>query len=454
MRTRRLVLVTLSGVRIHDPELLRLGLTLPGFVERSRVIASLPTLSLLVLAALTPPHWQVEMREWDGFGDADVDALAASAPDLVAISALTARILEAYAVADRLRARGIRVVLGGLHVTALPDEAIAHADAIVVGEAEEVWPGLLADCEAGRLQPRYRASTPARLEQAPIPRYDLLDPARYNRITLQTARGCPLHCDFCAASRTLGPYRLKPMERVRAELEAILAIWPRPFLELADDNTFVNKRWSRELVRLLAEYPVKWFTETDLSVADDEELLDALADARCAQLLIGLESANPGSLRGIEAADWKYRQFEGSLRRVARIQERGISVNGCFVLGFDEDDTGAFDRTLEFVRASGLAEVQITLLTPFPGTDLHRRLAREGRLLREVYWDRCTLFDVTYRPARMGVEELEQGFRRLMTEIYRPEAAAGRRRAFAGCVRRARRPGPGEPPTPERPASA
>ncbi len=427
----------MSGVRVRDQELLRLGMTLPGFVERSRVIASLPSLGLLAIAATTPAHWEVAYRE------ADEAPAVEGRYDLVAISSLSARILETYALADRLRAAGTKIVLGGLHVSALPREAMEHADAVVQGEGEAVWPTLLRDFEEGRLRPLYSSFDPAarafRLEDAPTPRYDLLDPSRYNRLPLQTTRGCPLDCSFCAASRLISPYRKKPIDQVRRELEAILAIWPRPFIELADDNTFVDKRWGRELARLLSAYPVRWFTETDLSVADDEELLDLLADSGCAQLLIGLESARHESLRGVDGRDWKHSRWEEYAERVRRIQSRGISVNGCFVLGFDGDDTGVFERTLEFVREMGLAEVQVTILTPFPGTSLHEKLAREGRLLSPVYWDRCTLFDTTYRPAGMGVDELEGGFRGLMVKLYSSEETARRKRLFRACVRAARR---------------
>ena len=427
----------MSGVRVRDQELLRLGMTLPGFVERGRVIASLPSLGLLTIAGCTPSHWEVVYREADEAPEVE------GRYDLVAISSLSARILEAYALADRLRAAGTKVVLGGLHVSALPREAMAHADAVVQGEGEAVWPTLLRDLEEGSLRPLYSSFDPSnrafRIEDAPIPRYDLLDPSRYNRLPLQTTRGCPLDCSFCAASRLISPYRRKPIERIRREMEAILAIWPRPFIELADDNTFVDKRWGKELSRLLAAYPVRWFTETDLSVAADEELLDLLADSGCAQLLIGLESARRESLRGVDGRDWKHSRWEEYAEKIGRIQSRGISVNGCFVLGFDGDDAGVFERTREFVREIGLAEVQVTILTPFPGTALYDQMEREGRLLSPVYWDRCTLFDLTFRPSGMGVDELERGFRNLMVELYGAEEVARRKRLFRGCVRAARR---------------
>jgi len=433
----RVLLLAMSGVRVQDRELMALGLTLPGFVERSEVIASLPSLGLLTVGALCPDDWEVAYREFDGGAiEALVDDVVAGGFGVVAISSLTARILEAYAVAQRLRAAGVRVVLGGLHATAMPDEAECFVDAVVVGEGESCWPEVVSDLQNNRLRPRYVSSRTAdTFRSPPLPRYDLLDPGRYNRITIQTTRGCPLHCHFCGASRLLSPFRKKAINWVRRDLEAILDRWPRPFLELADDNTFVDKSWGRDLARLLAEYPVRWFTETDISVAEDEELLAGLANSGCAQILIGLESARPSSLAGIEARDWKRRQFDDYAEKVMRIQNYGISVNGCFILGFDTDDEEIFKETLAFVDLLNLAEVQVTLLTAFPGTALTASLRREGRLMPEPFWDRCTLFDLTFEPAGMSAAALRDGFRWLMGEIYSAERVEGRRRIFRECAR-------------------
>ncbi|XXF78472.1 cobalamin-dependent protein [Myxococcaceae bacterium GXIMD 01537] len=440
-RTRRLLLLAMSGVRVRNERLRALGLTLPGFVERGNVIASLPSLGLLTLASHTPEHWEVEYRELDALDEAALAAIEAGCFDLVALSALSARILEAYAVADRLRASGTRVVLGGLHVSALPQEALGHADAVVQGEGEAVWARLLEDFEEGRLAPLYSSRGERQgfhLSEARVPRYDLLELSRYNRLTLQTTRGCPLDCAFCGASRTLSSYKLKPLAQVRRELEAILALWPRPFIELADDNTFASRGWSRELAALFAGYDVRWFTETDISVADDERLLELLAESGCAQLLIGLESTAPAALRGVDARDWKARRAESYLEKVRRIQSYGIAVNGCFIFGLDGDEEDCFERTRVFVEESGLCDVQITLLTPFPGTALHRALREEGRLLREVYWDACTLFDVTFRPRRLSPEALTQGFEELMVSLYSPEATTRRRARWRDCLRQGR----------------
>jgi radical SAM superfamily enzyme YgiQ (UPF0313 family) len=427
--------IAMSGVRVKDDELLRLGMTLPGFVERSEVIASLPSLSLLTLAAHNLGNWDSRYIDVDEVTDNVKKELLAIDADLIAISTFTARAYDTYNLSDYLMKSGACVVLGGLHVSVLPNEAKSHANAIVVGQAEIVWPNLLRDYESGNLQKIYNQSEyqSYSIKNSKIPRYDLIDISKYNRITIQTSRGCPLNCTFCAASKLISPYQLKPIDHIERELETIFKIWNRPFIELADDNTFVNKKWSKDLLRLFRKYPMKWFTESDISIADDTELLELLAESNCAQVLIGLESASPESLSGIEANDWKRRQFDSYMEKIEKIQSYGISVNGCFILGLDSDELSSFEITDQFIKDSNLSEVQITILTPFPGTVLYDKLKAENRLLKDIFWDECTLFDVTFHPKNFSSDELRDGFHRLMRSVYSDERVAQRKRIFKNC---------------------
>jgi radical SAM superfamily enzyme YgiQ (UPF0313 family) len=322
-----------------------------------------------------------------------------------------------------LRRRGLRVVLGGLHATVLPDEAARHADAVVVGEGEEVWGSVLRDAEAGLLAPRYQARGPCDLGHAPVPRFDLLGTQRPARFTLQTQRGCPLACEFCGASRMLGPFREKPVERIALELAALRELAHEPLLELADDNTFAGRRDAGPLLDLLRDSGARWFTEVDWRIGERPELVAALGEAGCVQVLVGIESlATRFGGMGAKAAG-RARVLDA----IERIQEHGVAVLACFVVGGDEDERSTLDELAGFLEEAPFADVQLTVLTPFPGTALFARLQREGRLLEHRDWSHYTLFDVTFRPARMGPEELERGFRELVASVHRPEAA--RRRA-------------------------
>ena len=422
--------IAMSGVRAHNSALTELGLTLPGFVERNKIIASLPSLGLLTLAGMTPDDFDFEYLEVP-----DIKALKGLPGDfdMVAISSFSAQIKEAYELADRYRAVGTKVVLGGLHVSAVPQEAAQHADSVVLGEGEPLWPMLISDLRQGRLQSVYDSrGSSFDLSDAPMPAYHLLEIDKYNRLTVQTQRGCPWRCDFCAASIRISPiYKLKPVEKVIAEIRQIKEIWPNPFIEFADDNSFVIKTHSKKLLRALVKEQIRWFTETDVSVAEDDELLNLMRESGCAQVLIGFESPSLGGLNGLEErANWKAKQFDRYSRAIARIQDHGITVNGCFILGLDGTGTESFDDVWNFVRESGLYEVQITILTPFPGTPLYDRLKKAGRLLREDAWELCTLFDVNFKPTHMSVSELESGFRDLAEKLYSADATKERKEDY------------------------
>jgi len=432
-------LIAMSGVRAHNKDLTELGLTLPGFVERNETIASLPSLGLLTLAGMTSDDFDVEYLEVP-----NIEALTGLLGDfdVVAISSFSAQIKEAYRLADGYRTIGTKVVLGGLHVSAVPDEATRHADSVVLGEGEPIWPMLVSDLRQGQLKSIYDARRKSfDLADAPMPAFHLLDINKYNRLTVQTQRGCPWRCDFCAASIRIAPtYKIKPVHKVIAEIQRIKEIWRHPFIEFADDNTFVNKTHSKNLLRALIKERVRWFTETDVSVAEDDELLHLMCESGCAQVLIGFESPSLIGLNGLEQrTNWKAKQLDRYSRAIARIQDHGITVNGCFILGLDGTGRESFDDVWEFACKSGLYEVQITILTPFPGTPLYNRLKKEGRLLRETAWEFCTLFDVNFRPTDMSVSELESGFRNLAEKLYSGDVTKERREGFRERWRTSRR---------------
>ncbi|HEY7727820.1 MAG TPA: radical SAM protein [Candidatus Eisenbacteria bacterium] len=430
-------LIALSGIRAVDPKIMEAGLTLPGFVERRKVVASLPSLSLLTLAALTPRDLDVEYRE---IQDLRTEPGPLPEYDLVALSSYSAQIGDAYRVAESYVARGTPVVMGGLHVSVLPEEARAHGATAVVGEGELLWPRVLEDFRQGALRPEYRAEPGVQLDlaDAPLPRYELLEIDRYNRLTVQTSRGCPHRCTFCASSILIAPrYRVKPVERILGEIRRIKEIWPHPFIEFADDNGFVHRGHAKRLLQALRDEGIHWFTETDLSIAEDPELLTLMRESGCRQVLIGLESPEPLGLQGLETRrNWKLRRLSEYEAAIRRIQSHGVTVNGCFILGLDGQTESIFDAVEEFVERSGLYEVQITVLTPFPGTPLYEQLRRAGRLLGERAWEKCTLFDVNFVPTGMSSERLERGLLELSQRLYSREAVDRRRERFVRGLRR------------------
>jgi radical SAM superfamily enzyme YgiQ (UPF0313 family) len=422
--------IAMSGLRAWNSEITEAGLTMPGFLERSQSIASLPSLGLLTLAGMTPDAFDVSYHEVE-----DIKMLG-EVPDcdIAAISSYSAQMKDAYELSDRYRANGVRTVLGGLHVTAVPDEAIEYADAVVVGEGELGWADLTADLEAGRplraiYGPQGREFD---LADSPMPRFDLLEVEKYNRLTVQTQRGCPWRCEFCAASIRLTPkYKVKPVERIMSEIGEIRRHWPNPFVEFADDNTFVDRPHSKELLRAMAPERLRWFTETDISIADDPELLELMRISGCAEVLIGLESPSARGVDGVEQRrNWKLTRFDDYKDAIDRIQSHGIAVNGCFVMGLDGDGPEVFGAIERFVKESGQFDAQITVMTPFPGTPLYERLRREGRLIEEGAWEKCTLFDVNHRPLGMSPETLHREGLALGLRLYTDQERAARAKRF------------------------
>ncbi len=420
----------MNGIRANDKELLRLGLNLPGFVERSRAIASLPSLGLLTLGALTPAEHEQTYIEIPDINEMQVSL---HGYDLAAISCFSAQIDEAYQLADQLRKAGTKVVMGGNHVSSETQEALEHADCVMIGEGELFWQAMLSDAQSGCLKETYGSMFGNfNLKDSPLPAYRLLDPARYNRVTLQTSRGCPMRCEFCASSVLYTRrYKQKPKELVIAEIRQLKSIFTRPFIEFVDDNAFVDKRYWKELLPEIAEEQVRWFAETDVSVADDPEMLEAMRIAGCKQVLIGFESPIEEGLNGLELnSNWKAKRWKKYKKAIHRIQSHGIRVIACFMVGLDGQGREIFPAILQFVREALPFDVQITVPTAFPGTPYYRRLLAEERLIEPRAWSKCTLFDVNFKPTHMTADELSSGFRALGVELYGDEMMKHRRDGF------------------------
>ena len=428
-------LIAMSGMQCQDKELAALGLSLPGFLDRGKAIASLPSLALLTLAGLTPREHEITYLEVPDL--ADVIGLPGEF-DLVAISSYSAQIMQAYELCDRYRAVNIPVVIGGPHVSMLPMEAAKHADAVAIGEGEPIWGEILKDAELGQLKQFYGSQFSAfSMEDAPMPAFHLLEPARYNRLLVQTSRGCPHRCEFCASSILISKrYKQKPIHKVLNEIDAILEIWKRPFVEFADDNTFINREYWYELLPELRKRGIRWFAETDISVADDARLLSLMRDAGCCEVLIGLESPSLKAMDGLEMqANWKYKTWHSYKRAIDFIQVHGIRVIGCFVLGLDGQQPEVAKDLVSFTEELNLFDVQVTIQTAFPGTPLYARMQQDGRILEPENWSKCTLFDVNFQPADMSVSQLRNSFIELVELLYDQESTRIRRSRFRANLR-------------------
>lgn len=368
-----------------------------------------PPLNLITLAAMTPPQHEVTILD-ESLTDLDFNEKY----DLVGISAMTALAPRAYEIADAFRERGAAVVLGGMHPSALPEEAIAHADAVVVGEAEGSWQRLLADLENGRLQSLYRQEERPSLEHMVIPRRDLLPRKRYLvPDTVQTTRGCPFACSFCTVSQFFGrSYRFRPVEEVILEVSDLEG----EVIAFIDDNIVGNPGYARRLFTELARLPrkIKWFSQGSLNIARDEELLRLAAASGCIGLFIGFESLSPANL---QAVGKKVNLVEDYQQAIKKLHDHGIAIEGAFVFGLDGDDEDVFERTVRFAQENRLEAAQFGILTPFPGTPLREALEREGRITNND-WSEYTISKVVFEPKNMSARTLQEGFNWAWQEFY------------------------------------
>jgi radical SAM superfamily enzyme YgiQ (UPF0313 family) len=381
-----------------------------------------PPQSLLALAAVTPPGHAVEIH------DENVAPLRMDdRPDLVGITVYVASAGRAYEIARRYRERGIPVVLGGLHVSALPEEALQHADALVIGEANETWPAVVADAAHGRLQPRYERFAPAGSaentgETAPagsrtagfIPpecRHSIPNRTYLTRNSLLATRGCNRHCAFCyRSSQPDSPFRRRPVQEV---LEEVRQMQGGCFV-LLDDNLAADRGYGRRLFGALRAAGKVWMGAASIDAARDTQLLDLMAESGCCSLFVGLESIQQENL---DAMGKPFNRVALYSEYVGRIRARGIMVNGSFIFGFDTDDAGIFDRTADWAQQARLDTATFHILTPYPGTPLFAQMEREERIL-DRDWAHYDTAHVVFRPKRMSPEELAAGYERAYDRFY------------------------------------
>jgi radical SAM superfamily enzyme YgiQ (UPF0313 family) len=362
-------------------------------------------LSSLYVAAALPPDvtTQIVDEEVDVL-DFDTDA------DLIGISFMTFNAPRAYEIADRFRAQGKKVVVGGYHPSLLPDEAALHADSVCVGEAEGAVPRMIDDFRHGALKPRYVAG-PVSLEGLPVPDRALIQKGQYAPVdTVQATRGCPNNCSFCSISSFFHQrFRMRPVDEVIDELRPLSR-----YLLFMDDNITASRSYAEELFNRMIPLRKQWFSQASIRIAYDDRLLKAAAASGCRGLFIGLESLSQDNLRDWKKKINKVRDFEWAIKR---LHDHGIGVVPGVVFGYDGDTPAIFDETLGFLLRTNADALQATILTPFPGTPLHEEMERQGRIA-DRDWSHYDFSHVVFKPLHMSAAQLRAGHDRVLTQFY------------------------------------
>jgi radical SAM superfamily enzyme YgiQ (UPF0313 family) len=387
----------------------KIELIIPAVEENARI----PNLAFPILAALSPKDIEISFTD---------DLLTPihlkkdlKEVDLVGISVLTKTALRAYEIAEAYQKKGIPVVLGGIHPTALPEEAKEHADSVVIGEAEEIWPHLIEDVRIGNLKPFYRQEGYTELSKISIPRREILPRRGYLPLdVVQVTRGCPFHCEFCSVQKFFGEtYRFRPISDVVEEVRRLRHRW----MMFNDDNIIGNPSYSKELLKALIPLKKKWFGQASLSGLKKVENVELLAQSGCNSLFIGFESLSKENLlksKKFQNDPSEYREIIESLHRF------GIAICGSFVFGFDEDDPSVFEETVSFSIQTKLFSAIFMILTPYPETAFYHRVKNEGRLVQDQWWLLKSPEDFApyFTPKKMSGETLREGWKRAWREFY------------------------------------
>ena len=383
-----------------------------AFLLSKRYISYL--LAIPTLASLTPPRHEIRIFD-ENIEDIDYTWKA----DLVGISVRTMFAKRAYTISEAYRKKGVQTVLGGIHPSMCPEEALQYCSSVVIGEAEEVWPALLQDAENGLLKRLYKAPRLADLTAYPVPVREPLSRNRYLLDIVQTTKGCPFHCEFCSVYAFDGQkIRHKTIEQVTEEVETISGsrakYKKRNVIFFADDNIIADKRFARELFLALKPYNINWMCQASIDISQEEELLTLMSDSGCGAIFIGLESLSKQNLAKMhKGINQRYDYVEA----IKRIQSHGILVHGSFIVGYDFDSRATFEELVDFIQEANLLMPLINILTPFPGTELFKRLEDEGRIIHKD-WSKYDARHVVFSPSSMPPEDLFQEYKRIVRAVY------------------------------------
>jgi radical SAM superfamily enzyme YgiQ (UPF0313 family) len=371
---------------------------------------SIPSLGLIILAALTDIEHEVILIN-DESEEIDFNDPA----DLVGISFITPTSLRAYAIADRFREKGVAVVLGGVHASAVPEEAALHCDSVVIGEAENIWPKLLKDFKNSCLQKVYKDEGFIDMDSIPFPRRDLLKKDQYITTNIiQASRGCPINCEFCSVSDLFGnKTRFRSVDKVIEEIKTM----DDQMIVFSDDNLAANIPYMRELFTKMIPLRKNWIGEASWTIANNPELLEIVRKSGCKGLLIGFESIHhQDNIKKVSRQNDMQTLYSEAIKR---IHSKGIIVLGTFIFGFDNDDENIFKETLEFILKTNIEYVRLGTLIPFPGTPLHRRLKKENRII-ETDW-RNYIYDppgICFEPIKLKTDQIRNNLKGMYKKIY------------------------------------
>ena len=373
-----------------------------SFVSKREKAVNFSRLSLATVAALFPRSTKIEIIN-DSIEEIDYNGKV----DLVGITSITSTAPRAYEIADKFRKKGIPVIMGGMHASALPEEAIKHVDSVVIGEAEGQIKSLVNDFKNGKLKKFYFSAKRPDLEKIPLPRTDLYQNKNeyYKEMhMIQTTRGCPFNCDFCTVTHFFGQtYRTRSIEDIVREIKTVSR---RTVIFFVDDNIAGNPRYAKKLFKALIPLNIKWFGQASLVIAKNRELLRLAAKSGCLSLFVGIESVSPSSLKEVGKSMNKVEEYKESIKI---IHDHGIAIIGAFIFGFDSDDKRVFEETVSFIEKNQIELPSLAILTPLPGTRLYEKMEKQGRIISRD-WSKYTVGEVVFQPKLLSVDELQEGY--------------------------------------------
>ncbi len=387
-----------------------------------------PPLNLITLASITPQEVEIKII------DEHIEKIDFNEKfDLVGITAMSQQAFRAYKIAREFKRKNIPVVMGGIHASVLPDEALKYVDTVIIGEAEEQWSNYLRDLKKGKEKRIYQNSNFLNLENIPIPKYDLLKYHQYklndaytSLIPIQATRGCPRSCNFCIVPEFYGKViRKKKISQIIKEIEYLQKLKFDSLLLFVDDNFFIDRQFSKALLKEILPLKISYVVQTDIKVANDEELLDLAYRSGCILMLIGFESTNQKSLSEINTNKWKMNQLNTYTESIKKIHEHGILVFGSFIIGFENDDLTSFGKIKDFVIKNNISG-HFTILTPLPGSELYEKMKFENRFFKNSFWDNFSFYSLNFKHKNINKEKAEKEIIKLYDEIYNDDISLKR----------------------------